>query len=329
MTSDTTFAFPGGRVVTGWWQKLSTFQPRHLWLEYLHLYAVDAPVVAETHRPLERFTRLILQALAIQPEISSSELDQHVHLGEPVVSQVLKRLAALRLVEQKENQRWSLTQAGATALRSGQDSQRQTVRRLFHFVASGTPDRACHFLKLQTPVGEPLAHGEFDLELLRSCLQQSDDWKTRFGFPEDVRELLTPEDGDDDAWQNITIVEPLVALFVLLETEKELLGFAVRPGEWQLAAEPGFALTAWQNVFPHLAREEPTETWLHAWQTWCRSRKLVAGEVQLVRNEYKLEVLVEKDFARKFRSQNLGDVWLLAGEGPRRSIAQVVLKDTN
>jgi hypothetical protein len=340
MTTAAPLAFPGSRVLAGWWRQLAPTAPRAVWVGRLLLHRVETLVrMARPQRP-DTFTLLILRALAQSETATVPALDARLHLGMDILGQALRRLAGEGLTWASPDGAWKLTPLGQEALDRGEYRRIGHERLAFHFVdrrstPTPTPEATTgpalppfHFLNLRAPSGAswPAAEGwDFDPYALKACLEQPPQWKRRFGFPEEIEHIygIAGEPAESDpieappAWQQIILDRPehLLTVFVLvsaaLETEagsqqERLLGFAVRQEGWVLQAEePAFTLTeGWQEVFPEL--DEPSaETWRQAWRAWCQPRSVPATEsdaCQLERQEYRLRVRAPKRLVERLRT---------------------------
>jgi hypothetical protein len=360
MTAAPSLTFPGGRKLAGWWRQLAPYSPLALWVGHLVLHQVEAQVQLAQHRPLDRFTALLLKALAVAPPKPTPRtpdpvldaLDAALHLGRPLLRQALRRLEAEGLARPAPEGRWALTDQGRQTLERNEITLFRHERRTFHFVErAGGPLSAPHFLDLRNSSGIPwpVAEGRaFDVRALEACLHQPAQWKQKYGFPLEVQEVLgletlAPAEGRNSGvpavWQRVILDRPeqVLAALVLAATAtggRRLLGFAVRQDGWALQSDRLlFTLDEdWAEVFPVLLQEPSPEDWRRAWQAWCEPRDLPAGEVSacaLQRQGERLRVtapagLIER--LRAARSDALkGETWLLAGEGGVRTAALVEL----
>ena len=67
MTAVPPWTFPGSRTLAGWWRQLAPLQPRQLWVGHLLFHRVEALVGLNQMRRPDRFTRLVLDAIASRP----------------------------------------------------------------------------------------------------------------------------------------------------------------------------------------------------------------------------------------------------------------------
>jgi hypothetical protein len=346
MTAVSPLVFPGSRTLASWWKQLAPLQPRALWAGHLLLHRVEALATLHLLSPLERVSLFVLKALALTGESSLQDVDHRLHLGLPLLRQLLRQLESEKLVRPKEDGTWSLTELGQQGQQQGSYTQIRPERRVFYFVESEEPARPPHYLNFaHQPASLPWLAGDgwrFEPSHLQACVGRPADWKQRFGFPLEVQQILgggTARAGSaSQEWQHIILDQPerLVTALVLAASDgrERLLGFAVQPEGWALqATEPAFAIEAdWQEAFPHLAVDLSLDHWHHAWRAWCQPRGLPAAEVAacvLERQSYRLRVLAAPRLVERLRAARSdvfkGEAWLLAGTGQLRAAAQVEL----
>lgn len=355
MTAPAPLAFPGSRTLAGWWRQLTPSRPRGLWVGHLLLHRVEALVgLSRTRRP-DSFDLLILQGLALLPGETAARLDEELHLGVRVLNRVLDGLKIEGLAQAEPGGCWTLTPLGRQALAQGEYPWTVHERRSFTFVERGQAGRPPHFLNLNTQAVVPWSAPEgwaFDPSLLEACIQQSGEWKQRYGFPAEVQEIVVPAAPAAAAvpntgpartpqpWQRVILDRPerLLSLLVLVQADdggERLNGHAVRQDGWQLQSEPVFTLSAgWRELFPELAEEPAPDLWRQAWRQWCQPRGLVTAETDtcpLERSGHRLRVIVSGRLLEKLRSSRSdalkGEAWLLAGEGRFRTAAQLEITE--
>src|SRR5262245_16240507 len=124
MTVASPLAFPGGRVVAGWWRQLaaSATPPRSVAVGHLFLHEVEALVAVTRTTPLDSFRRLVLHALTLTPGKTAVELDAALHLGVQVLHRLLEQLQADGLARAEAGGRWQASAAGQRALQAGEFS---------------------------------------------------------------------------------------------------------------------------------------------------------------------------------------------------------------
>jgi hypothetical protein len=351
MTAASSLAFPGSRTLAGWWRQLAPLAPQALWVGHLFLHHVEALVASVRPWPLDPLHRFVLQALAAEQQALSpglpvppdllERLNARLHLGQPLVRQVLHALAVEGLTVHDLQGTWTLTGLGREALAQGVYPRAGQERRVFHFVEAGAestpPRRPPHFLYLNGHAGVSWPVAEdwgFDVGLLQACVRQPVAWKHLHGFPEDVHEILDlPAASAAPAWQRVIVDRPerlpvALVLNVAPEGDTQLLGFPVRQEGWVLQASHAvFVLRGdWQAPFPELGSQPSEEACRQAWQSWCQPRGLPAEEVAacaLQAEGLHLRVgtppsLLER--LRATRSDALkGEAWLLIGDGALRA----------
>jgi hypothetical protein len=345
-------AFPGSRVLAGWWRQLAPAGAQGVWVGHLALHHVEALVELTRPRRPDPFTLLVLDALRLEqtrqpegppgaPAATTLRLDERLHLGRPLLRQVLRTLQGEGLVREGGPGGWALTPLGEQALARGEYPLRTQERRDFHFVQprEPAPEALPHFLNLNshssvpTPVSE---EWEFDPTALRTCLARPPEWKQRYGFPADVSAVIGPAVGEESAaWRQVIVDRPerLLAVLVRVGGEGEpdrLLGFAAQQEGWALQADaPAFTVAGrWDELFPELGAGPPAEAWREAWLAWCQPRGIPTAEAAACSLELHGERLRVRAPGRLIerleaaRSDAIkGEAWLLAGEGVIRRAA--------
>jgi hypothetical protein len=351
MTAASSLAFPGSRTLAAWARQLAPHQPRALWVGHLFWHVVEAPVRAVRQEPLDPLYGWVLRAVAAEqrappastPEPFLGRLDRRLHLGLPLLRQVLRALATEGLVKPGSLDRWQLSDLGSSALAHSAYPRVRQERRQFHFVAPGggnqSAEVAPHFLHVNGVAGTPWPEGEqagFDVKVLHSCIGQPGAWKEQHRFPEEVQEVVQATFGTPAlGWEQVIVDRPerLPAALVLSGDEGQLLGFAVRQERWMLNADhPMFTLRGdWHGPLPDLAVAMTEENCRRAWQDWCCSRELPAAEVNACRVQAEnlhLRVTPPPALAERLRDSRAvkGETWLLAGEGALRAALQMQIE---
>jgi hypothetical protein len=308
---------------------------------HLLLHRVEALAGLHLLSPLDPLSLFVLRALALTDPARLPELEARLHLGLPLVRELLRALERGQLVRPEEDGSWSVTAGGRRGIEQGSYTRPHYERRTFYFVENEQPAKPPHFLKLhkESPTlpwpGNNGSH--FEPTLLQACMERPMEWKQRFGFPLEVQQILGPEPVDapaslsSQAWQRIILdrMERLVAALVLapaVETaaipafspgdaplsaasgdRERLLGFTVKPEGWELqAGEPAFSLEAgWQEIFPELTVDPPQEQWRQAWREWCQPRGLSAADVDacvLEQQGSRLRVLAPPRLVERLRA---------------------------
>jgi hypothetical protein len=322
-------AFPGSRILAGWWRQLAPFQPRLFWIARLHLARIEALVRLNRRQPLDAFTALVLRALMLGEAPPLEQIDERLRLGRQLLCRVLDGLQRDGLAR-SERGRWTATPLAEEALRRGYSSRTVPERRSFFFVIDAAGPR---FISLDggLVMPQPLApDADVDLTVLKECLAKPDEWKRRRNFPVEVEGLA--ESGEE--WERVAVLDgcSLLAAIILVGAgaEERLLGFAVQPEGWRLEPEPAFSLGAdWRETLPGLD-DPPREQWLQSWLGWCQPRGLSRTDSEacrLERQQWRLRVVAAQTLFGKLRAARSealkGETWLLAGQGERRAAAQV------
>src|SRR5262249_18762782 len=155
MTASPPLAFPGSRILAGWWTHLARIRPRALWVGHLLLHRVEAPVCLQKSSPVDSLSHFILKALTLAPGNTIEELERRLQLGRPLLWQGLRSLENEKLVQAGAGPTWSLAPLGHQAATNGTYPRPTEQRLSFHFVETGQPDRPLHFLKLSIPATLP------------------------------------------------------------------------------------------------------------------------------------------------------------------------------
>jgi hypothetical protein len=352
MTPVSSLVFPGSRTLGGWWKHLVLLQPRAFWVGHLLLHRVEALAASHLLSRLDSLSLFVLRALALAGAGSLQDLDQRLHLGAPLLRQLLRQLESDKLVQREEAEGWSLTMLGRQGVEQGSYERVHQERRAFHFVENEQTAVSPHFLKLQDPSAALTWSGadgwHFEPGQLQACVGRALEWKQRFGFPLEVEQILDARAGENDssagaseAWQRIVVDRPerLVVALVLVpagESGERFLGFGVQPEGWVLqTAAPAFVLDAdWQEVFPDLPANPALDHWRHAWRSWCQPRGVPAAEVDacaLERQGCRLRVSAPPRLVERLRAARSdvfkSEAWVLAGTGRLRTAAQIELEE--
>jgi hypothetical protein len=354
MTSASSLAFPGSRTLAGWWRQLASLRPQALAVGYLFLHRVEAPVSVVKPNKLERFSRLVLQALALDAGRHMEAdvvhcLEARLHLNRHMLFQVLRLLGSEGLVEPAAA--WSLTARGQQGLAQGEYPIDVLERRVFHFLerrsSAGIRTQPPHFLNLAGGSALPWQAGSefpFDLGLLQECFDKPDAWKQHYGFPLDVRLALsasgTANAIDPGAWQRVVVDRPERMLIVLVLSDqpdgtRRLQGFGARQDGWLLQSSQAVLTldTGWEHLFPELS-VIPTELLTRSWRAWARPRSvpdhaLESSTLELAGHSLRVRAPAETvERLRAARSDVFkGEAWLLVGEGELRPALQLELSE--
>jgi hypothetical protein len=349
MTVSVSLAFPGSRILSGWWKRLSALQPRACWLAHLFLHRVEASVLLERTFHLDPLPLFVLKALALDSHENLQRLDDQLRLGRPLLAQLLRQLQHRRLIEANGAETWSLTALGAKAVAERTYAQLHPERRTFAFVEPERFEGTAYFLNVRdhAPASAwPESDGyRFDVRTLRACIAQPMEWKEWSGFPCDVQAVVDGETPDPaceslSAWQRVVVDRPEHLLTVLALTPgqdgEQLLGFAIEPDGWHLDMDtPVFALhSPTQQRLPELMADPSPEQWRQAWQAWCQPRALPPAEVNacvLERRDYRLLVQAPARLVERLRAARSDvfkrEAWLLAGAGRTRMAARIELAE--
>jgi hypothetical protein len=339
MTVASPSVFPGSRTLASWWRQLAPLHPRALWVAHLALHRVEALVRLNRTVHLDRFARMVLEALVLRPASSLDDLETHLHLGRLIIRHMLQQLQTNSLTQADAAGCWRLTARGEHARRHGEYHDPSQERRVFYFLDNGRVDCTPEFVNLN-PAGavlEPVAENRpFDVSLLAHCLSQAAEWKTRHGFPLEVEAILPPSfssDADTDAdWQRVILVRPehLLAALVRVRSERKeerIVGFAIQPKGWHVSPAPTLELDPIHSALaPELKSDLSLEAWRHAWIVWGQAHGLTTAEIgacHLERRDHRLVVSAARPMVDRLRASRgeKGEAWILAGEGNIRPAA--------
>jgi hypothetical protein len=349
MDSASSLAYPGSRVLAGWWRQLQPHRPAALWVGALFVHRIEALVELIEPRAIDPLVLQILQALAVDQGAGVSHahgpdrLTDRLHLPAPAVRQLLAGLAAQDLVRAGEPGCWCLSERGSAVLQARADQAPRRERRVFPFLerltAAGRRRATPHFLPLAECCGvlwEVDEAHRFDVTLLKECVAQSEAWRERHTFPYGVRSVITAADSDTNgAWERVIVDRPQRVSIALLSTTEEsgLLGFAAEPQGWHLHSEtPVLRLPlAARDALPDLT--VAPAAWQEAWRLWCRQRHLPLSEADACRlslDGIHLDVHAPESFVQRLRQSKTDllrdEPGLLAGDGYLRAVALLRLQ---
>jgi hypothetical protein len=347
MDSASSLAYPGSRILAGWWRQLHAHRPSALWVGHLFVHRVEALVESADVQPLDPLALHVLHAVAVDapeslPQLQVSErLPGRLHLPASAVHQILLQLQGRRLVERCERGCWCLSERGQAVLAGGSDRAARRERRAFAFVEELTPAGRRHAAPRFAPLGEcpavPWAVNDahhFDVGLLTQCLAADRTWKERSGFPFGPTRLVLPgdeatADRADEAWQQIIIDRPeRVAICFVSGPDQSLRGFAAHAENWRLEDKaPVLQLPAGSSdVVGELS--VPPSAWEEAWRLWCRQRNLPLSEAEACQLRFDgihLHISAPETFAQRLRQAKndplRDEAGLLAGDGYLRAAA--------
>lgn len=333
--------FPASGALADWVKHLAPFQPSALWAGHLFWHRVEALVQTTPPHALDRFSLLILQALALDAPAHGDDalrkLRQRLHFPEAMLRQTLSALAGDGLVAPEFT---GLTPLGRAALQDGSYARPHWQRRQFTFAerldASGQRAAAPQALPLGALAGSawtnPLA---WDDACLRDALKRDDAWKESCGFPSDVVALADAAPPDVPAWQRVTLVRPEKAAVILArcDPDAQLLGFATQgkpaPAPIPFMQLPERAMAPANSLVSEWTPEPTDDDVRSAWQEWCRGRGVrtpLAESCPCRVEGLTLGVQAPVVVLHEMRAPPGGrdvDEWLLLGHGPMRRAVQI------
>jgi hypothetical protein len=349
MDSASSLAYPGSRVLAGWWRQLQPHRPAALWVGSLFVHRVEALIESIEPRPVDGLALQILEALAVDQAASEAHvpgadpLPGRLHLPAAAVRRLVSGLAAQDLVQAHEPGGWRLSERGRAVLAARADRAPRRERRTFTFLERLSPAgrrfSPPHFLPLAecpaTAWEIDEAH-RFDVALLGACLAESEAWKQQHDFPTGAHRILAPADDDvNGAWDRVVVDRPQRVAIALAASRDEpaLLGFAAELPAWQLHAEaPVLRLSPPASAaLPELTVSPAA--WQEAWRLWCRQRHLPQNEADACRlslDGIYLDVHATESFTQRLLQSKTDllrdEPGLLAGDGYLRAAALLRLQ---
>ena len=333
-------AFPASGVLAGWQRQLAPRQPRALWIGHLFFQRVETLVQSATLEPLDRFTALLLEALALAETIPSpdvmSNLCGRLHFPEAVLRHALRSLEENGLFA---SDHMKLTAAGRQALVQGTFARPQWQRRSFSFLErwdeQGRRVAPPDFLPVEAAPAAPWsAAPPWDNAWLGDRLGQSAAWKQASGFPQDVRALADAAPAAIPLWQRVTVVRPerLLAALALVgpAPAAQLLGFGARLAGNLPSLTPFLQLGEEGRArWPELAPEPTAQEVQSAWLLWCQRQGVTTPLAELCPchvTDLELRVQVPALLVHELRGRRSGSAgpeWLVLGAGPVRRAVQI------
>jgi hypothetical protein len=331
--------FPGSKTLAGWWRQLQACQPQAFWVGYGYVHRIEAPVNVLRTQPVELFTHLMLQALALERADSADVAGLQKRLGLPaaVVQRLLFGMESDGFVARSAAMGWRISDLGADALRSQHYHRPAQERRVFPFLESLDSSGQRLGPPRYVPLGECVATPwqvddphRFDVACLRTAIEQPRETADGSVFPAEVQSLVNS--AATEPWQQVIVDRPERVLLLLVKSAAELLGFAVKIDGWTLCDQAPALRLPTAAIAPELALSVSTEVWQEAWRNWCRERQLPLNEVEACTIQYRaprLEVLPPPRLLQRLQAAKSdlfkGDAWLLVGDGYVRQAAQLTV----
>jgi len=331
--------FPGSKTLAGWWRQLLPCQPQAFWVGYGYVHRIEAPVNVLRAQPVELFTHLVLQALALDraDSVGATGLQKRLGLPAAVVQRVLVGMESDGFVVRSGALGWRISDLGADALRNQHYHRPAQERRVFPFLerldSSGQRLGSPRYVPLGECVATPWQVDDphrFDVAWLRTVIEQPREADDGSAFPADVQSLVNS--AATEPWKQVIVDRPERVLLLLVKSAAELLGFAVKIDGWTLCDQtPALRLPA-AALAPDLVPSVSSDVWHEAWRNWCRERQLPLNEVEACAISYRaprLEVLPPPRLLQRLQAAKSdlfkGDAWLLVGDGYVRQAAQLTV----
>jgi hypothetical protein len=288
MTEGSSLLFPPSQVLSGWWKELALLYPKQVWVGYLTVYHVEAPVATPAPTVRDSLSLFILRALALRTPQTWQDLDRELHLGQFMLVPLLRDLAQHQLVEQAPGDAWRLGPRAASAIESNRLAEHRHSRRTFAFRQPQSVAKPPIFIDLRADT--PWIEGpsdrpcHFDPAVLDECFQRSPDWKRKYGFPTELGRpisLASRQSNHAPSWHDIILVQPrcvpvVVVVSSAVAGREQLIGLSFTEEEWSLnLREPAFACEeSWRERFTDLRRTLSPEEWRQSWRLWCQAHGL-------------------------------------------------------
>jgi hypothetical protein len=336
MTFPKPAAFPGGRVLAGWWKQLATWRPQSLWIGSIALERVEALCSVHQDEPLGPLDDVLLANLEVPT--AAEVLNQRLGVGQVLLARMLAKLEHKKAVV-RNGQGWSLTELGARARQCHMLTGRSVERRSFWFVADLEGSAPQAFVTPANPGAfqavESTRFNRGSLEALLESVERKTEWKIARGFPLEVESIVAPEPAsatnDLAAWEKIVIVHPyrLQAALISYRRDKGELAVAAFPYQehgWALGASPVFDVEAsWNELFPNLQMEPGEAVVTEAWRRWLAQRGMTDQSLdhyQLITRAERIGVVPTTDLPDGLGAPRgdlaRGEAWLILQEGPLR-----------
>ncbi|HEV8058977.1 MAG TPA: hypothetical protein VGP68_03845 [Gemmataceae bacterium] len=338
MTSPRPAAFPGGRVLAGWWKQLAAWRPQSLWIGSVSLERAEALCSIRQIEPLTPLEGMLLANLDPQLPSETAQLDRRLGVSQVLLERLLAKLERKGALT-RNSHGWVLTATGSQARVESTLPGKHVERRSFWFVAD-LDDSESHVFVLPANPGvfQPVESNQINrgsLHALRTSVQKDAQWKRSRGFPLEVEDIIAPEEAtpanDVAAWEKIVIVHPYrlqaaIITYFRASGEPAVAAFPYQEHGWSLGTSPAFDIAAsWQEIFPNLPLEPAEELVADAWKKWLVQR----GPVGSALDHYRLERHVDRirvvppadmpDVLGAPRGDlSRGEAWLILAEGPLR-----------
>ena len=168
-----------------------------------HFHTIEACVAIKKSQKIDDLELFLIKAIDISKDTTAEGLNNLLHIGSQIVRQIAVAPIANGLIHENANGSFHITKLGFDALQSGEMTILQQRRCHFHFISGSN-----EFVRINDPRKKYLrdlapketgADWNFDVETLKKCINESDQWKRERGFPTDVVELVTSQDTDSQS----------------------------------------------------------------------------------------------------------------------------------
>ncbi|MCS6976418.1 MAG: helix-turn-helix domain-containing protein [Gemmatales bacterium] len=331
-------SLPNDRQIAELAHRLHLGPDSHLWVGTVLVHHVEATVREYGGERLNVLELGLLRAVKVLGSASVQRLSEMLGLPTSAAERLCQHLSEHGLLAFMANHHWRLTPRGGQVLEDAETAAHRCRRRDFFFLRH--PDGQPRFLHLAASgVGvNDLPHDwHFDLAWLEKCIQESEAWKHRHGFPAEVLGVVRNTDTSDESlppWCRIALDRAEQFCLIVVVHKEDLEAFLADPQSWNLAtASPILRLKgrdALHETFGDMLALPDADSWHAAWRSWCQARSIPLPEAPGIQFQHRGTTLVV--VGHPLRPERLRALasdagreehWLLAGSGPLRCAARL------
>jgi hypothetical protein len=324
MIPSSALTFPASHDISRVGRELSLHPPQTLWIGYLYLHHVEAPVIRRVAAEVDPIACSVLRAVQLAPPVTTVDLNRYLGLGLSFVGLMLEDLRRQDLVERAGSHGWQLTASGARAQAGASVEHACATRCSFYFLArvgSSDPEFVPLPRGVAVPVAEPESGWIFAPETLVRCIDRDNSWKETRGFPLDI---LGVQRGA--SFQEL-ILDRAEALRVAITQDAVAQQLIALDPHWRQLPRPLLPTTSLDfTVGTEVGLQDNTSA-LSAWRAWARRRGVTDREAAAcgVRIDGTVLHLAATDAVRRnLRRLSLDEEgWLLLGEGLLRRAVRI------
>jgi len=165
-----------------------------------HFHTVEACVAIKKLKKIDELELFLLQAVNRLKQPTAESMNNLLHIGSQIIRQIATSLVGSGLLQENTDGYYQVTKQGFDALQSKEMVTYQQERCHFHFVNGNNEflrirDSRKIYLRDLAPK-ETGDNWSFNIETLKRCINESDQWKRERGFSGDVVRLITEQDTD-------------------------------------------------------------------------------------------------------------------------------------